>query len=316
MSPHPFLIFLLLVAAAPAIAEPPDETARWLDPNGEPLPFRGDEEALVFLRTARVAAKRALSEGINRPLKLRLERDGVVAHAIFRTVDHRRRRAKIYGKVYLDFHDSYIYECAAWELSRLLGIDSVPPCVKRRFEFQDGTLQLWIEDAATVKAWQASGKKPEPTLGWLLQKQTMRLFDALIYNFDRNLGNLLIDARQKLWLIDHTRSFRRSSEIERLDRIVWCERGVWERLRGLDRAEVARKLRPFLTPRQVGALFERRDKLVAHLEARIAELGPEAVLVDGSRLDAIDPDDLSDLAVASDDGDIPEETPPLEDPGG
>ncbi len=310
------LALLLLLAAAPAIAQPPEAAAgRWLGPDGEPLPFATDEEALEFLRRARVTAKSAIAEGINQPLKLRLERDGVVAHAIFRTVDHRRRRARIGARIYLGFHDSCLYECAAWELSRMLGLDSVPPCVKRRFELQEGSFQLWIERAATVKAWQAAGKKPEPTLGWLLQKQTMRLFDALIYNFDRNLGNLLIDGREKLWLIDHTRSFLKSTEVERLEKIVWCERGVWERLRALDRREVARRLRPFVTPLQVKALFERRDRLVAHLERRIAERGPGGVLVDRSRLDATDPGDLSDVDVAILD-DLPAESPPVEDPDG
>ena len=38
------------------------------------------------------------------------------------------------------------------------------------------------------------------------------------------LGNMLIDARGKLWFIDHTRSFHKSSAIEAPERIIWCER--------------------------------------------------------------------------------------------
>lgn len=318
MTPHSRLaLFLLLLAAAPVIAQPTTSSAGpWRGPDGDPLPFAGDQEVLEFLRTARVTAKRELTGGINRPLKLRLEKDGVVAHAVFRTVDHRRQRARIEDKIYLGFHDSYLYECAAWELARLLLIDNVPPCVKRRFELKDGSLQLWVEKAATVKARRAAGKEPEATLRWLVQKQTMRLFDALIYNFDRNLGNLLVDTGGKLWFIDHTRSFRKSAEIEALERIVWCERGLWERLRTLDRAQVAKRLRPFASPPQFKALFERRDKLVAHLERRIAELGEGAVLVDGSRPGSVEASGLSDVDVAIYDQDLPEESPPVEDPDG
>ena len=36
----------------------------------------------------------------------------------------------------------------------------------------------------------------------------MRVFDELIANTDRNLGNMLIDRQWKLWLIDHSRAFR------------------------------------------------------------------------------------------------------------
>ena len=36
----------------------------------------------------------------------------------------------------------------------------------------------------------------------------VRLFDQLIYNVDRNLGNLVIDKNWTIWMIDHSRAFR------------------------------------------------------------------------------------------------------------
>jgi hypothetical protein len=36
----------------------------------------------------------------------------------------------------------------------------------------------------------------------------MRVFDQLIYNTDRNTGNVLYDTGWRLWGIDHTRAFR------------------------------------------------------------------------------------------------------------
>ena len=76
--------------------------------------------------------------------------------------------------------------CAGPYGHRLLGIDHVPPCVPRRYKMTDGTLQLWVEDAMTEQGRREAGKEPPRQLDWLRQKQTMRLFDALIYNFDRN----------------------------------------------------------------------------------------------------------------------------------
>ena len=38
--------------------------------------------------------------------------------------------------------------------------------------------------------------------------QIVRLFDQLIYNIDRNLGNLMITNDWTIWAIDHTRAFR------------------------------------------------------------------------------------------------------------
>ena len=60
---------------------------RWLGPDGKPLPFASEGEILEYLRSARVVATERLDAGINRPVKLTLERDSITVHAIFRTVD-------------------------------------------------------------------------------------------------------------------------------------------------------------------------------------------------------------------------------------
>ena len=36
----------------------------------------------------------------------------------------------------------------------------------------------------------------------------VRVFDQLIGNIDRNVGNLLITSDWRIWAIDHTRAFR------------------------------------------------------------------------------------------------------------
>ena len=36
----------------------------------------------------------------------------------------------------------------------------------------------------------------------------VRVFDELIQNVDRNMGNLLIDTGWRAWMIDHSRAFR------------------------------------------------------------------------------------------------------------
>ncbi len=271
---------LLLVVCASVAAEETAAAGRWLGPDGEPLPFVTEDEVEEFLRKARVVEQKVVTTGVNRPLKLRLERGGVSANAVFRTADIRRRRAVIEGKIYIDFHDSYIYECAAYELSRLLAIDNVPPCVQRTLSRNEGTLQLWVESAMTERDRLEAEIKPPATTSWPRQKQTMRLFDLLIANFDRNQTNMLIDTSWKLWFIDHTRSFRKDPEIEGIQRIVWCDRAVWERLQALDHDLLKRHLKPLLSPLEINALLKRKDLLVGHLERRIAEVGEGAVLFD------------------------------------
>ena len=67
---------------------------------------------------------------------------------------------------------------------------------------------------------------------------TMRVFDALIANTDRNKGNLLIDKDWRAWYIDHTRAFRRSPELLDSELLVRCDRRLLAALRALDPATV------------------------------------------------------------------------------
>ena len=277
------------------------ESVRWWGEDDRPLPFTTDAEVLEFLRTAEVVSEKELAGTTNRPLKVKLRQGDVEANAIFRRVDVFIPRAKIDGKPILDFHDSHIYECAAWEVSRLLGLDHVPPCVERRHRRLDGTMQLWIENAMTELKRRERDIDPPSHLEWVRQKQTMRLFDALIYNFDRNQGNMLIDSRWKLWFIDHTRSFRKSPAIERPERIVWVEREVYERLQQLEKRTLAKRLKS-IHGHRVYMLLKRRDSLVRHVESLIAKSGEEAVVWDASASDS----GVGELPPGLLDDDIPE----------
>lgn len=289
--PASLLFWLVLglsaTAAAATIVDVPSELAppsqapagRWLGPDGHWLPFTTDQEALDFLRTAQVVGSKRLSEGINKPLKVTLEKDGVRAHAIFRTVHveklrlHEARHRQF-------FRDSYIYEVAAYELSRLLGLDQVPPAVLRRLGDGDGSLQLWVEEAQSeAKRIRAHEPIFEPAL-WHQQQQIMLLFDNLIYNFDRNHGNMLTDSSGKLWFVDHTRSFNRVPALASPRDIILCERGVWERLRDLDAEEIRERLRPYLAPVEIGAVLKRRNQLLKHIEKLIQKRGQESVFFD------------------------------------
>ena len=58
----------------------------WLRPDGDPLPFKTDEEILEFLSTAEVVSMKRIGEGINQTKKVLLEKDGLRMNAAFRDV--------------------------------------------------------------------------------------------------------------------------------------------------------------------------------------------------------------------------------------
>ena len=265
-----------------AVSEPRAEAqpgTRWTDPDGKPLPFRSDEELIEFLRTADVKSEKRLSGGVTFPTKLLLEKDGVRADAIFRDVNEESSTPTFGGgRDSLYFRDSYIYEPAAYKLSLMLGLDNVPPATLRKLKNKSGSVQIWVEGAMTEKAMTKDGNKPPDPKRWNKQLQMINTFDALIYNTDRNSGNLIITPDWKIWMIDHTRAFRRNPNLQRPDSINQCERGLYHKLKGLDEAAVRAQLKEDLSPYELDALFKRRALLVEHLDKLIAERGEDKVL--------------------------------------
>ncbi|MEE8367370.1 MAG: hypothetical protein V3S30_03555 [Thermoanaerobaculia bacterium] len=277
----PLLCGLILLAAS-AFAVAPNSVASplWLDANGEPLPFASEDEILDYLRSARIVDRKRIDAGINRPYKMTLERNGITAHAVFRTVDrvlNKSRKAKTPFEI---DRDSYKLEVAAYKFSRLVGLPRVPPVVLRRIRGQNGSLQLWVENAITEATLLTEQRDRDQTRTRLLQRQTMIAFDNLIYNFDRHLGNVLYDRAGRLWYIDHTRSFRGRAELATPDKIQLCDRRLLDRLRHLKDHEVFDVLRPFLNGWEMRTLIRRRDLLVEWCDRRIADHGADLILFD------------------------------------
>ena len=156
----------------------------------------------------------------------------------------------------------------------------------RTFQGKEGSLQPWIEKAVMEK--DVVAKKIEIPDRWLkaMQQQVMFVFDNLIYNVDRNQGNILFLEDWKMVLIDHTRSFRLHKSLLNPDSIKFCERRLYEGLKSLDRQSLDERLGPYLTPGQIEAILARRDLLVRHFDNLIESKGEKAVLFQFFRVES------------------------------
>jgi hypothetical protein len=265
--------------AAPQATQPEPLKRTFVGADGAPLPFSSDEEVIEFLRKAKLVSMKGIGEGITNPRRCLFELNGIRMHAIFRDVDEDKTIARMQRGTELMFRDSALFEPAAYELARMLGIESVPPAVERTVEGTSGSLQVWIEHAMTETTRRIKKKipPPEPVM-WTRQMNLVKVFDALIYNTDRNLGNLVIGPDWKLWMIDHTRAFRRHTDLQKPDSVQRCERRVFERMKELDKNTLRVRLKPYLREPEIDAILRRRDKLVAHIEQLIRERGEDVIL--------------------------------------
>lgn len=268
------IVVLALVAHAQAPAELiHPATLVWTDAHGERVPFVTEEEILDYLRTARIVSEKPIGVGINDSKKLLLEKDGIEIHAVFREVEIERRHAKIGERVHQVFRDSFRYESAAYELSRLLGLNNVPPAVPRMIKSRRGNVQIWL--APTLDE-TADDFRPPNAAFWAQQLWSMYVFDNLVFNVDRNAGNVLVGSDYKLWLIDHTRAFQIEEDLLD-DFVVRIDRRLWDRLVSLSDDDIRNAVAPHLGSREVRSLLARRAKLVDHIRSLVERRGENII---------------------------------------
>ncbi len=275
---------LVLVLAVPAAStgEPPSgqaASALWRDVAGAPLPFQEHGELLAFLREAKIVANEKIPIGITGPRRLTLELGGVNVSAAFRNVDEAHSRIRLPdGSYFQKLRDFCGYEVAAYEISRMLDMHTVPPAVHRTVGRDAGTVQIWVEDTMMEEERVEQGLRSPNPQRWGQQVQEMLIFDQLVGNVDRNPGNMLIDADWTVWLIDHTRAFQQGDELKNVARLRMVRRSFWEQLQALDKDTVAEMTKVILESRHINDMFERRDQLVAHLQGLIDQRGEGAVI--------------------------------------
>ena len=260
-------IFGVTALAAPAAAQSPVE---W-------TPARIEQ----FLREAELVSTRSMAAGVTKTLRATLS-DGEITHdAQIQRIDVVHASFQTAAGYELEFRDSYQFNIAAYRLSRMLGLDAVPVSVERRIDGRKGAVTWWIDDVLMTekRRYQRKVEPPDAAL-WNQQIHRIRVFDQLIYNVDRNLGNLVITTDWKAWMIDHTRSFPPRKKLLKPEQIPRCDRRLLAGLRALEFKATLSALRGQLGRPRVRALLARRDLLVAHFDERIKRLGEEQVLFD------------------------------------
>jgi hypothetical protein len=237
------------------------------------------EQMATFLAKAAIIQEKTTSTGVTRPIRATLS-DGVITHdAQFQTVDQAKAVFTAGKASEVDFKDSYRFNIAGYRLAQMVGLETVPMSVPRRYKNKDAAVTWWIDDvmfdeAGRQKLQDKFGPDSERT-----QKQIyiMRVWDELIQNKDRNLGNILWTKDWTLWLIDHTRAFRSGTSLLKPDELIRIERTLFERMKQLTEAAVSKTMKGILTRGEIRPMLKRRDAIVALFEKQIAQRGETAV---------------------------------------
>ena len=123
------------------------------------------------------------------------------------------------------------------------------------------------------------GLEPPDLQAWNLQMHKVRLLHQLTYNTDyRNIRNVLLDSRFRVYAVDSSPAFRIQLELLTPQDLVRFSRSVLEKLAALDRPTAEARLGAWLERMQIDGLLARRDRILTLVKQRVAEQGEDAVL--------------------------------------
>jgi hypothetical protein len=240
-----------------------------------------DQEKERFLLHAEIVKTRPAPGGTTGSLRLTLT-DGLLTHdAHFQTVDVYEPSRPTPDGVELNFRDCYKFNIAAYRLDRLISLRMVPVSVERRIRGDTGALTWWVDNVQMRELERYEKKiRPPNWADWLDQLYNARLFNELVYNTDRNLGNFLITEDWQLRSVDFTRAFRWSRKLKTPENLTRIDRRVYNGLRNLDEATLTREMGPLLRDAEITGLLARRDRILEVFREKIEEKGETAVICD------------------------------------
>jgi uncharacterized repeat protein (TIGR03843 family) len=109
--------------------------------------------------------------------------------------------------------DVFRREIAAYELSRHLGFDLIPPTIERDGPYGTGSMQAFIDTDYDIHYFTL---RDDPAHRSYFQH--LCAFDIVTNNTDRKGGHCLLDANGRVWAIDNGLSFHRQFKLRT---VIW-----------------------------------------------------------------------------------------------
>ena len=230
------------------------------------------EQMEKFLREGQIKKTKGTSKGITGSIRATLS-DGKITHDVhITTIDEEKARFEGTRGVELNFRDTYKFNIAAWRLAKIIGLGAyVPMSIDRHYQGKGAAFTWWADNILMdEETHQKKKKKIEaPDIeAFNRQMYFVHVFDQLIYNVDRNLGNLLITKDWHLWLIDHTRAFRLYTTLENAKTLKKCDRVLLANLKTLTEPQLMAELKDYVRPGEIRGLLARRNLIVKYFESQ------------------------------------------------
>jgi hypothetical protein len=233
------------------------------------------QELETYLKTAKIGSDKKPMGGRTEAYVVSLDNGKIKRRGVFKFTDRTRPTA---------LPDSYKYGIAAYELDKLLDLNSVPATVVREIEGRKGSLMIFLEGSLSEKERRIKKIEPPDPKAFENALEEIKVFENLAYYRslcgEKDLKDILIMSKEdwKVWAIDFSEAFAPRSELIPDCIITRCSRKLYQNLMKLDDNEVKARLKPYLNDEEIKALFERKKAIINRIKQLIQERGEEAVL--------------------------------------
>jgi len=229
------------------------------------------KELEIYLKTAKaVDIEKGGLGGRNEPWKIFLDDGKAKRKGIFKYIDRPERRPNPV---------SYKREIAAYELTKLFKMDIVPPVVEREILVYKGSLQIMVEGCVNEMDRRARKLEPPDAKAFENTMEELDVFENLTY-CPRDAKDILVHKETwKVCRVDFMEAFDTLVEFLPGTAISRCSRRLYQGLQ-LDPKVIEAAMKPYLTPKEIQALLDRRNMILEKIKELIKDKGDAAVLFD------------------------------------
>ena len=185
-----------------------------------------------------------------------------------------------------NFPISYKYELAAYELTKLLKINIVPPVIEREIQEpkgqkRKGSLQIYVEGCISERDRMLKKIDPPNPQAFADALEEINVFEILTSCDHLSPKDILIHRETwRVCRVDFAEAFDPSTEFLPEAAIRRCSRRLYKGLLDLSPLDVEATLKPYLNPGEIKGLLDRRNLILEKLKDLIKDKGEGAVLFD------------------------------------
>jgi len=162
--------------------------------------------------------------------------------------------------------DSYKFELAAYELSKMLQLIHVPPVIEREIEGINGSLQIFLEDCKSlIKYQQEAVPHPDPEK-YTADLHAICVLEQLTF-CKRDEEDIFVDIQSgQLFRVDFSEAFAPEHSLLPGFKIENCSEQLVSSLTQLNEKQVHAGLDIYLNSDEIAAILVRRDLLLEKIK--------------------------------------------------